>query len=85
MYEPKYFSALYSPRTRIYYDPDAPHEDTYRLLPFGSQIPSSTVFMRGGDLIWSPPGWIHRVLTTKKSMGMGAFYLHPVIAVESVE
>ena len=55
------------------------------MLPFAPQIPSSTVFMKGGDLIWVPPGWAHRVLTIRKSMGIGAFYVHPAIAVESVE
>jgi hypothetical protein len=85
LYEPKYLSALYSVRTRLYFDPEAPHDDTIRLLPFASQIPSSTVFMKGGDLIWVPPGWAHRVLTTQKCMGIGAFYVHPAIAVESVK
>jgi len=85
LYEPKFRSALYSPRTRIYWDPDAPHAQTKEELPFSEDVPCSTVFQQAGDLIWVPPGWAHRVLTTKRAIGYGSFYVAPSIVLMSVE
>jgi len=82
---PNYRSAIYSPLTRIWWDPNAPHDETKSKLPFCENVPSSSIIQRSGDLIWVPPGWPHRVLTITRAIGIGAFYLHPILGVESVQ
>jgi len=56
---------------------------TMENLPFCKQAPTFEGIHRAGDLLWVPPGWSHRVLTVKKAIGVGAFYLHPALAIES--
>jgi len=85
LYEPRFRSVIYSPRTKIYWDPEAPHAETKEELPFCEEVPCSTVYQKGGDLIWVPPGWAHRVLTTQRAIGYGAFYVSPSIVLQSVE
>jgi len=80
---PEYRSAIYSPITRLWYDAEAPHQETIDTLPFCKQVPSFEGFQRAGDCIWVPPAWSHRVLTLKRAIGCGAFYLHPALAVQS--
>jgi len=52
---------------------DASIEELHRL---DSRIECFSVAVGGGDFIYFPPGWIHRVWTHEKSLGVGG-YIQP--------
>lgn len=84
IYPPKCRPLLWDSFFKDFYSPRRSHAARFPFLDC-ARAHEITATARAGDLIFIPPGWIHQVLTTEPSFGLGGNIFNEFMAFSSTE